>query len=74
MKWPEIPGAEKIQGKVADGGGRGEERGESMTAALDASSQLLFVFRQTGKKNRQISESVMQPTLISKLDPNGGGV
>lgn len=29
-----------------------EERngGESMTAALDASSPLLFVFRQTGKK------------------------
>lgn len=49
-----------------------EERngGESMTAALEARSQLLFVFRQTGKKNRQISESVMQPTLISKFDPS----
>lgn len=65
MKWPEIPGAEKTQGGVADGGGRGEERGRT----LDASSQLLFVFRQTGKKNRPISESVMQP----KFDPNGGG-
>lgn len=44
-----------------------EERrggGESMKAALVESSQLLFVFRQTGKKNRQISESVMQQSFI----------
>lgn len=53
---------------------RGRGVGESTKAALVASSQLLFVFRQTGKKNRQISESVMQQTLIETTQTEEGWV
>lgn len=73
MKWPEIPGAEKIQGKVADGGGRGEERGRKHDSSVRCSFTTP-VCLQANRKEKQTSITICDATNSDfKIRPKYGG-
>lgn len=74
VKWAEIPGAEKIQGRVADGGGRGEERGRKH----DSSVRCKFttsVCLQANRKEKQTNIRICDATNVDfKICPQWGGL
>lgn len=61
VKWQEIPGAGKIQGKVTDGGNRGEEGGRKHESSVRCKSTT-SVCLQANRKEKQTNIRICDAT------------